>query len=186
MNDISIALAILSAMITPAVLILACGSLILTTSQRLSRVIERERKLAKDFLEHAQARAETQAASPLLEEERALLYQQLSRTTKRTRLLQQAMTFLYLAVSSFVGVVVVIGLAEITGLEYAWVPILLGIIGAGLLFYASLLLIIESRIALIAVNQEMDFVLRVSKQYAPDEISKHRRDRRRWLRGLRL
>ena len=40
-------------MITPAVLILACGSLILTTSQRLTRVIDRVRELSKEIEEVA-------------------------------------------------------------------------------------------------------------------------------------
>lgn len=42
-------LAILSAMITPAVLILASSSLILATSQRLSRIMERARRLNAHF-----------------------------------------------------------------------------------------------------------------------------------------
>jgi len=50
---LSSALTVLSAMITPAVLILACGSLILTTSQRLTRVIDRVRELSKEIEEVA-------------------------------------------------------------------------------------------------------------------------------------
>ncbi|HET7711316.1 MAG TPA: DUF2721 domain-containing protein, partial [Thermoanaerobaculia bacterium] len=38
-------LSVLSAMITPAVLILASGSLILTTSNRLTRVVDRVREM---------------------------------------------------------------------------------------------------------------------------------------------
>ena len=40
-GELTSTLSVLSAMITPTVLILACGSLILTTSQRLTRVIDR-------------------------------------------------------------------------------------------------------------------------------------------------
>ena len=48
-SDLSSALSVLSAMITPAVLILACGSLSLTTSNRLTRVIDRVRELSREI-----------------------------------------------------------------------------------------------------------------------------------------
>jgi len=40
------AVAVLTAMITPAVLISACGSMILSTSHRLGRVVDRVRALS--------------------------------------------------------------------------------------------------------------------------------------------
>ena len=45
MDPLSQALAVLTAMITPAVLISACGALILSTSTRLGRVVDRVRAL---------------------------------------------------------------------------------------------------------------------------------------------
>jgi hypothetical protein len=45
MDSIS-ATAVLTAMITPAVLISACGSMILSTSSRLGRVVDRVRALS--------------------------------------------------------------------------------------------------------------------------------------------
>src|SRR4029453_19430108 len=47
------ALAVLTAMITPAVLISACGALIFSTSSRLGRVIDRTRALSDRFQELA-------------------------------------------------------------------------------------------------------------------------------------
>ena len=47
MNGFSAAQAIISAMITPALLILASGSLIATALVRLARVVDRVRKLAE-------------------------------------------------------------------------------------------------------------------------------------------
>jgi len=44
--DSSSAIAVLTAMITPAVLISACGSMILSTSVRLGRVVDRVRTLS--------------------------------------------------------------------------------------------------------------------------------------------
>lgn len=166
MNDLSTALAVLSAMITPAVLISACASLILTTSQRLGRVIDRTRRISARFQEVAR----TQAEDEFLEEEHAVLFDQIGRATRRSRLLQQAMSSLYLALSIFVATSVAIGIVAILGLGYAWIPTLLGIAGAGLLLYASFLLIAESRVALTAVNDEMDYVLRQSRYRAPAEL----------------
>lgn len=177
MNDLSKALTTLSAMITPAVLIMASGSLILTTSQRLGRVIERTRKVTSQFEELALS----QLDPTFMEEKRAALFDQLGRTTTRARLLQRAMTCLYLTLSAFVATSAAIGIVAISGMEYTWVPILFGIAGVGLLFYASLLLIAESRVALAAVDAEMDFVLRFSAHFVPEEITKRPKTRKRWL-----
>lgn len=85
------------------------------------------------------------------------------------RLLQCAMTCLYLALSVFVATSVAIGIVAASGQKYTWVPIPLGLAGAGLLFCASLLLIAESRIALAAVDEEMDFALQLGQPHAPAE-----------------
>jgi len=49
MDPLSSALGVLSAMITPAILISACGTLVLSTSNRLGRVVDRVRDLADKF-----------------------------------------------------------------------------------------------------------------------------------------
>lgn len=143
-------------MITPVVLILASGSLILTTSQRLSRVIERTRKLT-DWLKEL---TKTPAGETLIEDEVVTLFDQLHRNTQRARLLQRAMANLYLALSVFVATSISIGIIDISKSSLTWVPVVLGIMGAMLLFYASIMLIKESRIALFAVNKEMDSAIR--------------------------
>lgn len=175
--ELSGALAILSAMITPAVLISACGSLLVATSSRLGRVIDRTRHVSEQF--------EAIAAEPdrtMLEEERTLLFDQLAGLTRRSRLLQRAMSRLYLAVSTFVATSVSIGVVAVTGQRFAIVSIALGIAGAGLLFAASLNLILESRIALRSVEQEMDFVWRLGQHHAPSELRARGPSRR--MRGL--
>lgn len=163
MDNLSMSLAVLSAMITPAVLISACGSLLLTTSQRLSRVIDRTRKIA-DLLE---ALAGDPEGEPLRGERRQLLLEQLGTAAHRARLLQRAISCLYLTLSVFVGTSVAIGIVSVGGYAYTWLPIVLGIAGAAMLFAGSLLLIAETRLALRAVNREMDFVLRFGRHYAP-------------------
>jgi hypothetical protein len=170
------AVTVLSAMITPAVLIAACGTLTISTSNRLARSIERSRELSKEFGLLARDESGADVAG-----QRAMLFDQLRRATRRARLLQRAMTRLYLAISVFVATSVAIGVVAITTQSYSWVPIILGLAGAGLMFQASVLLIIESRIQLRAVRNEMKFTWEAGRQLAPsDLVASH--ERRRWVR----
>jgi hypothetical protein len=97
--------AVLSAMITPAVLISACGSLAISTSNRLGRTIERARRLSDQFA--ALAREAAAGGGPevmeQIAEQRAMLFDQLERATRRSRLLQLAMMRLHLAIGAFVA-----------------------------------------------------------------------------------
>jgi hypothetical protein len=152
--DFTATLTVLSAMITPAVLILATGQLILTTSQRLARSIDRARKISQQFEELARKRD-----NQINEEKRDLLYSLLYLAAKRSRILQQAISILYVALCVFVGTSVSIGLFEAFDILLLWVPVALGLTGASFLFYATILLIGETRIALSSVGKEMGYLL---------------------------
>src|SRR3954467_1361652 len=93
MDALTASVAVLTAMITPAVLISASGTMILSTSTRLGRVVDRVRQLSDRL--RGLAREETDVE--FLEEERAMLYDQLDKLTSRSRLLQRALTTFYLA-----------------------------------------------------------------------------------------
>lgn len=175
------ALAVLSAMITPAVLISACASLILATSARLGRVVDRTRNLSQRFEDLTRETADGEE----VQEKRAMLFDQLDKATSRARLLQRAMTRLYLALSVFVGTSVAIGIVATSRTQYAWIPIGLGLVGGGLLLMASVLLIWESRLALAAVYSEMDFTWRLSQRQAPSDLVEQRNRRRKFFRRVR-
>jgi hypothetical protein len=145
MNGLPDALAVLSAMITPAVLISGCGSLIMATSGRLNRAVDRTREISRRFAELAQT---TAAAEKAVEPERRMLFSQLHFSTNRSRMLQRALSRLYWALGLFVGTSVAIGVVAVGSRQYAWIPLVLGLAGAGLLLYASMLLVRESRVAL--------------------------------------
>src|SRR5215831_19546301 len=66
------AVALLSAMITPAVLISACGALIFSTSARLARVVDRARRLAQQVEDLAAERISDFAGERRLEIDRQL------------------------------------------------------------------------------------------------------------------
>jgi len=175
------ALSVLSAMITPAVLISACGSLIITTSSRLMRAVDRVREMSLRFAELGDHPPEGED----VEEERKMLFGQLDLNTHRARLLQRALARLYWSLGAFVGTSAAIGLVAATGRQYTWVPIGFGLAGAGLLLYASVLLVHESRIALAALEAEMDYVWQQGKSRASPEMLNLRRPTGVFGRGRR-
>src|SRR5947209_18090533 len=95
----------------------------------------------------------------MFEERRASTFDQLDRLTTRSRLLQRSMTVFYLALGVFVATSVAIGLVAAGGQAvYSWVPVVLGLVGSGGLFYGSLLLVFAPRLAQAALHAEMDFI----------------------------
>ena len=160
------ALAVLTAMITPAVLISACGALIFSTSTRLGRVIDRTRVLSDRFQELA-AHPEK---DEMFEERRLLIFTQLDRQTSRARLIQRAMAAYYTALGIFVAATVSIAIFSAAARNFTWVAVLLGVLGTLYMLYGSVLLIVESRMALSAIMTEMDFVWKVSQKYAGEGL----------------
>lgn len=165
MDQTTSAIAVLTAMITPAVLISACGSMILSTSSRLGRVVDRVRALS-DRLEQMAREQQTEESS---RERQAVIFEQLDKLTSRARILQRSMVTFYLALGMFVATSVAIGAVAITS-RYTLFPVILGLTGACFLFYGSMLLIFEARLALSTIHLEMDFVWRQSTLIAPAEI----------------
>ena len=156
------ALAVLTAMITPAVLISACGALIFSTSTRLGRVVDRVRLLSERFQELV-AHPEK---DEMFEERKQLIFSQLDRQTSRARLIQRAMAAFYTALGVFVFSTVAIAVVSAAARNFTWIAVVLGLLGSLFMLYGSVLLIVESRMALGAIMSEMDFVWKVSQKYA--------------------
>src|SRR5262245_45402679 len=158
-------LSTLSAMITPVVMILAVSSLILTTTNRLVRVVERVREMLPEFekLVQTEQRDETKVG---------MLFADLERATVRARLGQQALAQLYLALGTFLATSIALGVVTYARLDAGLVPLLLGAIGVALLFSASILLILESRIALASAYAEMDYIRLISGHLAPPSFAR--------------
>ncbi len=153
------ALAVLSAMITPAVLISACGLLILSTSARLTRVVDRVRSMIA-ALDTLLAKAQ----DDLVQMRRQHVEGQLELLTHRCRLIQRALTSFYLALGAFVATILAIALTAVLP-ALAWGPALLALAGTGVLFYGCVLLIRETRLAIESVDREMAFVLALREAY---------------------
>ena len=147
---------VLAAMITPAVLISASGTLVLSTSNRLSRVVDRVRVLAVE----AQA-IQQEAASELARARQALVSDQLARLGDRALLLRSAMSVLYLAIGLLVATSIAVGLVSAVGGSHQWLPVTLGLSGALALLYSSLMLLREARLAVRSTLQELAYVRHV-------------------------
>ncbi len=168
--ELTNALATFSAMITPAVLILACSSLILATSNRLARTLDRSRTLLQEY----QRLTTTSAPRATIDAHHLMLMDQLARATRRAKLLQFAMTALYMALTTFVMTSICIGIdSMIVGPSWARFVVLLGMLGVLLLLAAALLLIVESRVALGAVQGEMKFVRETARLSRTPEMAAH-------------
>ena len=169
MEPLNSALSVLTAMITPAVLISACGALILSTSTRLGRVVDRVRMLIDRFEEMVKSGEDVE----LYEERRAATFDQLDRLTTRSRLLQRSMTVFSPALGVFVATSVSIGLIAAAPAWhdiYAWIPVVFGLVGSCGLFYGSVLLVFEARLAQSSLNAEMDFTWKLGRALAPPDL----------------
>lgn len=166
MDGLSSSLTVLTAMITPAVLISACGSMILSTSSRLGRVVDRVRALS-DKLDELFGKSADETS-----DRQTIIFAQLDKLTSRARILQRAMVTFYLATGMFVATSVAIGVVAFipNRPNYNLVPVVVGLLGACFLFYGSMLLIFEARLALSTIHAEMDFIWRQTTRAAPAEV----------------
>ncbi len=152
---------ILTSMITPAVLISACGTLIFSTSSRLGRIFDRVNVMKGEI------------ESVLLDklsfpaERMEFLHDQLQRAKKRASLIQKAMAALYTATALFIASSLAIAVNVAYGSpEQAWIPTLIALSGGLFLFAASALLLYESRFNLTFVTRQIDFIEFLEEQAA--------------------
>ena len=145
---------VISAIVTPAILILACSSLIAATANRQSRLLERVRDLTNEIDELREKET--------LGDKRDFFVAQLLKAARRTKFIQQAMLYLYLSLAALILTSVAVGIISAAGVINTYISLTTIFISLSFLFYASFLLIRESRIALKAVNDEMDYVKRLT------------------------
>ena len=151
---------ILTSMITPAVLISACGTLIFSTSARLGRIFDRVNSL-KTEVEGVLA---GKASFP--QERMTFLKVQVAKQRVRAALIQKAMAALYSATALFIVVSLGIALNVAYGSsETSWIPTAIALLGGLFLFVASAILIYESRYNLQFINGHIDFIEFLQKRY---------------------
>jgi uncharacterized protein DUF2721 len=140
---------VLQTMITPAVLISATGTLIMSTSNRTARVTERVRQLSE--------RART---LPHADDIGAFLERQVTLLATRLVLLRSAMLALYLSMGAFVAASLLIGFSNLTPWLDGWPAVGAGLAGASVLLTACVQLVRESRLATKSSLEELEHLRR--------------------------
>jgi hypothetical protein len=165
-RSLSAGLTVLTAMITPALLISASGTFVLSTSNRLGRVIDRVRKLT-EMLEEVTKEGQE---SDLLPERRALIFDLIDRQTTRAKMLARALMVFYVATGTFVATSVAIGIVTLMFPNYTWIPVVLGIGGTVLLLGGSIVLIFEAQMAIRSLVVETQFLTKLVDYHASRQI----------------
>jgi len=156
-------------MITPAVLISAGGTLVLSTSNRLSRVVDRVRILAGDA-----DRLEPHSGPPSVRNDRevkkrTMIAKQLDDLWHRAILLRSAIAALYVAIGLLIATSIGVGIFTAFGFDYSWIPITLGMLGTCGLLWATGLLVREARLAIASTLSEMEYAGAVLREKAARE-----------------
>jgi hypothetical protein len=141
-------LRIISAMITPAILILATGSLVTSTMARLNRAGDRARAL---IIQLPEADGDPQR----IELYRGWLF----RYRRRSGLTERALTSFYVAIFMFVGGSLAIAADDVLHASVPWLSLALVVTGALVLFFGTAALVIETQLATGQLRSEIEFAM---------------------------
>ena len=144
--------ALFTSLVTMAILISACGSLISSTSTRLIRVTD----ICRSFCERA--KKETNKI------ELDQIFFQLEKIGPRIKLLETALTMFYVSISFFALTTLFMSVDPIVPQNLNVLTVGSGIIGVIILPIASILLVIERQFTMKSIWQEMDYVNRTFRK----------------------
>lgn len=154
------AYATLSAMITPAIFLTANASLIISTSNRVSRVVDRIRVLNDLSDKIGRGIAELDFTAERMEHVNI----QLDALERRSDRLRFALMALYLAFSSFVGTSLTLAIDAWLKNGLGALPTVLAVLGVGLMLFASINLLREALHALGANRREIRFYRQLNER----------------------
>jgi hypothetical protein len=133
---------IIGAMLAPALLMAATGSLLVSANARLSRVVDRLRSLIVAWEQDAPDRVERDT--------------QIARHRHRAALVLRACWTLYAALGCFVGTSLALAMDALLGFKLGAVPTVLAVIGMLCLLIASLAMGREVSLAVRSFDEELD------------------------------
>ena len=142
----SAAIAMIAAMITPALLILGSASLVASVLVRMARVVARARALAAITAEGGPAKLGVTSDT---------LRAWLGRHALRARYAERSIALLYGAVVVFIATCLSIALDRVTGEALAWLPMSLAILGTVLLLVGGAWMVAESRLSGEQIQEEI-------------------------------
>ena len=144
-NASSPALIIISAMITPALLILGSASLVATALQRLARAIDRSRSILQ--------MSDEDARKPVWQQDMSKRW--LERYATRSLLAERAVTAFFLAVGILVLGCFSIAVDRFFADMLTWLPVSLTIIGMFMILAGAFFMVQESRLANLQIREEI-------------------------------
>jgi hypothetical protein len=144
----------LTAMISPALFLTATGSLIISTSSRMSRIVDRIRELA-DLADRID-RGDTDLDFP--EHRLQHIAVQLDHMGWRSDRVRSALTLLYTALVCFVGTSLGLAIDVLVGHQVEALPTMLAVAGVVLMMAAGLQLVAEAHAALRGNRGEVAFM----------------------------
>ena len=143
-------LGVISAMITPAILILGTGSLVASTLTRLARIVDRARGLLGDIV----------AARAAGDELTARTYARWLRLYRRRSFFaERALTMYYVAIFLFVMASLTIAIEDVTRVAVPWLSLALVLLGACILCVGTAFLVIETNVAAGMLRAEIGHAL---------------------------
>jgi hypothetical protein len=143
----------LSAMITPAIFLTANASLIISTSNRMSRVVDRIRVLNDLADKLCRGAADLDYTVERLDH----IHDQLRGLEWRNDRIRIALIALYVAFASFVGTSLALAIDAAMNRSLIVLPTILAVVGVSLLLFASLSLVREALKALRTNRLEIRF-----------------------------
>src|SRR5581483_3307954 len=146
-------LGVISALVAPALLILAVANLVGSTLSRIARIGDRARKTMAMLESFRSAREEEgiRFCRGLL-----VLYR------RRSRLAELALSAYYLSIGLLVAGSLAIALDRYLHESVSWLASTITMAGALLLFLGTILLFLETRMAAGALRNEIDFSERIN------------------------
>ena len=143
------ALSIISAMITPAILILASGNLVASTLTRLGRIVDRARTLM-ERLETYRERGDREGVQ--------LLTEVLKIYRRRSLFVGRALSAYYAAIGFFIVTSLAIATDNIIQNVAPWLAVALSVIGVVLLLLGTVALVVETNLASSMLWRELDII----------------------------
>lgn len=140
-------LGLISAMITPSILILAAGSLVASTLTRLGRIVDRARTLIDRTAEVRATGDETSIH---------VMMMWLRNYQRRAALTERALQMYYCAIGLFVAGSLAITVDNLTHDSLPWLSLVLVVAGAVCLFFGTAALVVETNIATGTLRSEIE------------------------------
>lgn len=148
------ATSVLGAMLAPALLITGTAGLLTSANARLIRVVDRLRALLKEY-DHAR-------------EDKTYKGELIVLHRKRSRMILQAIAFLYLSLAFYVGASLSLAFNVLGHEKLSIVPIIFSILGVSMMLLGCLMMWREVRLAIGSFENEIDHEIKTTSRKAQD------------------